>query len=334
MTDVRQRAIDRGWIRRGESVLSERLAYPSRIETADLHDANRATRDRVVADMLSGRATLVAVESCLGVDEELLVAEVDRYGIPLRTVLSRRSGLMRSDPYYDPAYVAEFYRDHYRSLYRPKRFSLSWFVAEQIRHGQRILEKLPTPLRPGARVLDVGCGMGGMLAAFAFKGCEVVGFDYGADYVAKGRRLGLDVRVGGFETVADERPFDLIMMSHVLEHAANPIEFARSAASLLADDGLCYVEVPGILNIRNGYDGDVLTYLQNAHQWHFTAGTLLAVLARAGLHVERGDESIWSFSRRGAEDTNARAADGARVYNELMDLERALAQRRSTAAAA
>ena len=328
MDDLRDSAIARGWIRGGEPILLDRLAFPLTEDLPDVvHALNRAVRDRVREDMVHGPATPAAVASCFGAEEEQVVAEVDRYGLPLRTVLSRDSGLMRSDPYYAPDYLSVFYRDHYRSLYRPKRFSLSWFLAEQIRHGQRILERLPTPLRPGARVLDVGCGMGGMLVAFALEGCEIVGFDYGAEYVAKGRRLGLDLRAGGFETVAGERPFDLVMMSHVLEHAADPIAFARQAAGVLATDGLCYLEVPGIFNIRAGYDGDVLTYLQNAHQWHFTAATLRATLARAGLHVEQGDESIWCIARHGKVEPSARAHDGERVAAELLDLERTFAGR-------
>jgi SAM-dependent methyltransferase len=324
MTNRREQAIERGWLREGERPLVKRLGFPLRADLPEVvHDGNRAVRDRVLADMLSGDARPVAVRSCLGDQEEVVVAEVDRFGLPLRSVLSRASGLMRSDPYYEAGYLARFYRDSYRDLYRPKRFSEPWFLSEQIRHGQRILEKLPKQLKAGARVLDVGSGMGGMLVAYALLGCEVVGFDYGADYVAKGRRLGLDVRVGGFETVAEERPFDLIMMSHVLEHAADPIEFARNAAGLLAEEGLCYVEVPGIFNIRKGYDADILTYLQNAHQWHFTAGTLKAVLARAGLDVEVVDESICCFSRRGKPEPRAVADDGSRVLKEIVDLESA-----------
>jgi SAM-dependent methyltransferase len=329
MSHIRDQAIDRGWLRAGEPLLAERLSFPLESDLPEVvHDANRAVRDQVLANMLSGAAAPVAVPSCLGREEEEVVAEVDRYGLPIRTVLSRRSGLMRSDPYYSSDYLGVFYREHYRGLYRPRRFSLPWFFAEQVRHGQRVLERLGGKLQPGARVLDVGCGMGGMLVAFAMEGCEVIGFDYGAQYTSKARRLGLDVRTGGFETVADERPFDLIMMSHVLEHVADPIEFARGAARLLAEDGLCYVEVPGIFNIRAGYDGDFLTYLQNAHQWHFTAATLRAVLARAGLQVEQGDESIWCLSCGGAIEARAAARDGEKVMAEILDLERAYAAAR------
>jgi SAM-dependent methyltransferase len=323
MVDLKEQAIACGWLLGGERLLAERLSFPLEGDLPEVvFESNRPVRDRVLADVLNGVAKPVRIPSCLDGEEEIVVAEVERYGLPLRTVLSRRSGLMRSDPYYDPGYLATFYRDHYRHLYRPKRFSMSWFFAEQVRHGQRIMEKLPAKLRAGARVLDVGCGMGGALVAFAMEGCEVVGFDYGEDYAAKGRRLGLDVRIGGFETVANERPFDLIMMSHVIEHISDPISFARNAAKLLAAEGWCYIEVPGIFNIRAGYGGDVLTYLQNAHQWHFTSGTLQAVLARGGLHVERGDESIWCLARPGAVDASARACDGERVEAEIVELER------------
>lgn len=321
MDSRKHQAIRRGWLLEEDELTFDRLAFPLDHDLPDVvHDANRAIRDRVVTDMLDGVARPVRVGSCLGEEPEIVIAHADRYGIPLRTVLCRQSGLMRSDPYYDSGYVGTFYREYYRGLYRPRRFSLSWFLAEQIRHGQRIMEKLPQKPRPGARVLDVGCGMGGVLVSFAFEGCEVVGFDYGADYIEKGRRLGLDLRTGGFETIADEAPFDLIMMSHVLEHVSDPIGFARSAAQALADDGACYIEVPGILNIRNAYDGDLLTYLQNAHQWHFTAATLQAVLGRAGLHVEQGDETIACFCRRGS-ILEIPARDGARVVAEFEQLE-------------
>ena len=323
MPELKEQAIRSGWLRGGERLLAERLAFPLERDLPEVvFEANRSVRDRVLADVLGGVAKSIRVTSCLGDEEEIAVAEVERYGLPLRTVLSRRSGLMRSDPYYDPTYLGRFYRDHYRGLYRPKRFSMSWFFSEEVRHGQRIMERLPEKFGAGARVLDVGCGMGGALVAFAMEGCEVVGFDYGEDYAAKGRRLGLDVRVGGFESVANERPFDLIMMSHVIEHVADPVAFARDAAKVLAPQGWSYVEVPGIFNICAGYEGDLLTYLQNAHQWHFTAATLRAVLARAGLHVERGDESIWCLARRGSIDVSARACDGERVEAQIVELER------------
>lgn len=206
MCGLRSKAIQRGWIRDSESLLVGRLAYPLGADLPDVvHEFNRSARDAVVAEALEGIAAPEANPSVLGAEEEVVVAEVERYGIPLRTVLGTQSGLMRSDPYYDPAYLARFYREHYRTLYRPKRFSQSWFLAEQIRSGQRILERLGSRMAGVSRVLDLGCGMGGMLIPFKFAGCEVAGCDYGEEYAERGRSLGLDIRIGGPECFPTNR---------------------------------------------------------------------------------------------------------------------------------
>jgi SAM-dependent methyltransferase len=328
MTDLKDQAIAGGWLRAGERPLFARLGFPSPA-TPDgcVHESNGPTRDRVLAELLDGTAHPAANPSCLGPEAELIIAESDRYGLPLRTVLGVSTGLMRSDPYYDADYLARFYSLHYRELYRPKRFSESWFFAEQVRHGQRILDAHGhrLPKRQG-RVLDIGCGMGGALVAFNFEHWACVGCDYGDAYAARGRSLGLDVRTGGFETLADEEPFDLIVLSHVLEHCPDPIAFARSAAALLAPDGICYIEVPGLMNLEGPYGGDVLSYLQNAHLWHFTQATLAAVLARAGLEVEQSSGAVQCVARRGATAADAVAADGARVLAELHRLEQGAAK--------
>src|SRR6266566_78694 len=147
MVDLKEQAIRSGWLRGGERLLADRLSFPPERDLPEVvFEANRAVRDRVLTEVLGGVAKPLRVPSCLDNEEEVVVAEVERYGVPLRTVLSRHSGLMRSDPYYDSSYLATFYREHYRGLYRPKRFSMSWFFAEQVRHGQRIMEKLPVKL--------------------------------------------------------------------------------------------------------------------------------------------------------------------------------------------
>ncbi|HMB96467.1 MAG TPA: class I SAM-dependent methyltransferase, partial [Tepidisphaeraceae bacterium] len=193
------------------------------------------------------------------------------------------------------------------------------FMAEQITHGQWIMWR--TALSKRARVLDVGCGMGGNLIPFKWKGHETIGCDWGEDYAQKGRQLGLDIRVGGLDAVADAGPFDLIICSHVLEHAVDPIDFAQSIAGLLAEDGALYIEVPGLLHIAKTYAGNFLLYLQNAHAWHFTSSTLAAVLARAGLAIEQSDESIWCVAKKQAVLRTPWPQDGQRVLNELLQLE-------------
>ena len=317
-------AIQHGWLLAGERPRYDRLAFPHDGHSSCVHVNNRAVRDAVLNDVLSGRATAVANPCFLQGEADVVIAATDRYGLPLRTVLSLDSGMMRSDPYYSDDYLRTFYTQHYRNLYRPVRFSQPWFLTEQIKHGQRLFERHRANLPRSARVLDVGCGMGGTLVAFKFDGCTTVGCDWGDEFTGRGRAIGLDVRTGGFETLANEEPFDLIILSHVLEHTADPIGFCRQLRGLLADDGILHIELPGILNIRSGYDGDLLTYLQNAHLWHFTQATLNATLGLAGLETIQSDETITCVARKGEVSRTTNVEEGARVLAELDRLEQAI----------
>jgi 2-polyprenyl-3-methyl-5-hydroxy-6-metoxy-1,4-benzoquinol methylase len=324
MRSLKSAAVVRGWLRADDNLLVPRLAFPLAADLPEVvHENNRDARDLVVSEALTGIAAPVANRSIFGSEPEVVVAEVDRYGIPLRTVLGTQSGLMRSDPYYGEDYLARFYSRHYRNLYRPRRFSLSWFFSEQIRSGQRILERYESKLPRRARILDVGCGMGGTLVPFRLGGHEVAGCDYGQEYAAHAWKLGLDVRVGGPETFEDVEPFDLVILSHVLEHTTDPVEFLTRVASLLKPTGQCHIEVPGLLNLDQWYKGDILIYLQNAHRWHFTAATLEAVARRAGLCVAAGDQTIVCTASLADKSHNASAADGPKVLAEITRLEAA-----------
>lgn len=321
---LRDAAVRHGWLKNGEPPRYARLAFDGEPHPACVHVNNRAVREYVLDDLLGGRRAKAVANPCfLGGGRDVVIAETDRFGLPLRTVLSLDTGVMRSDPYYDADYLRAFYTEHYRDLYRPVRFSQPWFLTEQIKHGQRLFERHRANLPRNARVLDVGCGMGGTLVAFKFDGCTTVGCDWGEAFTRRGRSLGLDVRTGGFETVADEK-FDLIILSHVLEHVTDPVAFAAELRNLLADDGVLHIELPGIHNIARGYDGDLLTYLQNAHLWHFTQATLAATLDRAGLEVDECDETITCVARKGEVVNTIDRSEGAIVLAELDRLETAL----------
>jgi hypothetical protein len=192
---LRSKAVGAGWLREGERLLARRLACPPALADAPgiVHEHNRAARDAIVAAMLDGSARPEPSRSYLGVEPDVTLGEVDRYGIPFRTVLGSNTGLLRADPYYSERFLIDLWTNHLRSLYRVPGLTHGGFLADQIRRAEPVLRRVAARLPPGSAVADVGCGMGGMLVPFKFHGCRTIGCDYGVEYADLGRSLGLDL---------------------------------------------------------------------------------------------------------------------------------------------
>lgn len=110
--------------------------------------------------------------------------------------------------------------------------------------GMRSLPRLPAT---GGRVLDVGCGNGDFLARAKSAGWEVSGVDPDPEALNIARVRNLDVRLGGIETVGCvSEQFDVITLSHVLEHVHDPVALLRRCYQLLKPGGWVWLETPNL----------------------------------------------------------------------------------------
>lgn len=109
----------------------------------------------------------------------------------------------------------------------------------------------PKARRPfeGLSLLDIGCGGGLVSEPMARLGFSVTGVDPGAPNVEAARAhsaqlgLAIDYRCAAVEDlIADGAgPFDVVLNLEVIEHAADPGEYLRATASLIAPGGLMIV---------------------------------------------------------------------------------------------
>jgi SAM-dependent methyltransferase len=95
------------------------------------------------------------------------------------------------------------------------------------------------------RVLDDGCGGGGMCVSFAEEARSVIGIEPGNRFRDVGTRLAAEKGVpnvtfaygDGTALPFRKDTFDLVLSHSVIEHVANPLEYLKEARRVLAPGG-------------------------------------------------------------------------------------------------
>ncbi|MBJ3776657.1 SAM-dependent methyltransferase [Acuticoccus mangrovi] len=145
-------------------------------------------------------------------------------------------------------------------------------------------------LEPGHRVLDIGCGWGGMaLYLNEFTGAEVTGITLADNQVARARerakgRTGLDFRVQDYRAVPET--FDRIVSVGMFEHVGVGYfdDYFQAAHRLLEDDGVMLLHSIGRFDGPGSTNPFIAKYI-------FPGGYIpalsevLPAIERAGLYV-------------------------------------------------
>lgn len=134
-------------------------------------------------------------------------------------------------------------------------------------------------IRPGPRhALDFGCGTGEFLS-FIKDGWPLIQ-TWGVEI---NPNLARRAHAKGHTIMRDLSPleigmrFDIIVLSHTLEHIPDPGVLLYNLRNRLTDSGVMYVEVPNLF-------GDIA--LELVHVFAFTESTLRTLLELSGLKIE------------------------------------------------
>jgi SAM-dependent methyltransferase len=156
-----------------------------------------------------------------------------------------------------------------------------WFAARR----QIVLHLLRQQLGDSGaplRLLDIGCGAGGMLKHLRVFG-DVIGVEPSPDAVAYAAAKGVaDVRMG---TLPDGLPFsplerfDAITLLDVLEHVEEDVASLAALQRLLRPRGLLLLTVPAYQFLWSSHD------VANRHQRRYSRALLHERLVTAGFEV-------------------------------------------------
>jgi SAM-dependent methyltransferase len=243
--------------------------------------------------------------SCGGAAPGAAVYGTSRNGI--RYLLRRcvRCGRLLLDPKPEPEALAKAYDDEYygagaRKFLGPIEAALDWFRSARARRVDK-LTALPSDGRR-RRVLDVGCGDGGFLAALAARGWECHGSELSVVTAQRAaHRTGLDIHAGSLDSAAfPPGSLDAASIWHVLEHLEDPDRVLRDCARWLIPGGLLLIAVPNVASWQARLFRGAWFHLDPPfHLYHFDPHSLAHALAQAGFEVTTVSHFGWQYNPYG-----------------------------------
>jgi SAM-dependent methyltransferase len=177
--------------------------------------------------------------------------------------------------------MMDYYQAKYRRTYQGVEGPITRDLIVQTARAQALLDFVRPKVASIDRCLDIGCSTGLILKHFQDQfGCKSVGIEPDDAYRAYARDQGLITyaSLDELEKVPETR-FDLVIMSHVLEHLPNPVGYlSHLTESLLLPESWLLLEVPNL------YAHDSF---EVAHLFAFTPHSLKEVLRKAGMGVDK-----------------------------------------------
>ncbi|MFI5148961.1 MAG: class I SAM-dependent methyltransferase [Bacteroidia bacterium] len=170
----------------------------------------------------------------------------------------------------------------------------SLYVYDPEKHPCRYLGKeyILKHISTSDRVLDIGCNLGEVTDYVASKASEVIGIDHnaGAIQIASGKfkRNNLHFYHADARTFlkTQQGTFDVLILSHILEHLDNPKEFLLEFAPAFNH---IYIEVPDfdktILNHYRQAMNETLIYTDDDHVSEWDRLELNKLIETSGMEI-------------------------------------------------
>lgn len=143
-------------------------------------------------------------------------------------------------------------------------------------------------MRPGDRLLELGCGDGAFLDRAAHNGCDATGLEINADAVAAARSRGLQVEMTPLEQFARTHAgqYDVVAAFQVLEHVPTLRAVLDDMVALLKPGGRLLIAVPNQASFVLRVPGNVLD-MPPHHLSRWRASTLRYLPEVLPLRVRR-----------------------------------------------
>lgn len=224
-------------------------------------------------------------------DEYEILANKVQFNMPYRTVICKNCGFIYLNPAPQKEELDKFYINEYEKYYG---VPVSFGQVNFIERGHEIHDFLIENVKTAERIVEIGSGGGGNLFGLGqrYNSLELAAFEPGGNSKKSLKVSGINV-IGEFYDVEpiNLKAYDLVIMSHVLEHFHNPKDVLKKVWSETSENVNLYIAIPSLSAINRKtytYHSKLEEYWFRAvHLSYFHKLNIEDMLALCGWEIEK-----------------------------------------------
>ena len=139
--------------------------------------------------------------------------------------------------------------------------------------GKYYLEQFVNPYAKGNKILDIGCGEGGVLTPFEKAGYDCTGLEYSPDrvkYASEKSSSNIKFIQGNIEQFSYNQKFDVILMLDVIEHLNQKFQALVNIKKILLPEGIVVISFPPFQSPFGGHQQVMKSFLKYVPYIHLT----------------------------------------------------------------
>lgn len=232
---------------------------------------------------------IVPCNACGGEDYEV-IAQRERFGLPLQTVICRTCGLIYLNPRPTKRMYAEFYQSDYRKTVSGSDEGDESQFQKEYQFANTVILPVIRRILPGwapATIMELGSSYGGILEAHlqAFPGSR----GYGVEPLLKigdfsRKRTSATIYTSLVEDFQPEQTYDLVILSRTLNHTLDPLANLVKVRSMLDPNGYFVLALQD--PVSHLVHLPLETVSEMTHPYMFTRDSVEHLLSKAGLELK------------------------------------------------
>jgi SAM-dependent methyltransferase len=150
------------------------------------------------------------------------------------------------------------------------------------------------------RLVDIGCNEGRGLSLYAQNGFQVEGLELNKTAAGQARNRGFIVHELPVENFTPIAPYDVAILSNVLEHAVDPRQMLLEVNRILASKGQIWISCPNTQSwLRSVFGKYWINWHLPFHISHFSSQTITNLMEQTGftaIKISQATPAAWVAS--------------------------------------